>query len=152
MTERTSQQLERIVSGLKLLYELFGKLDKALVRRALSRKLAVPNVTRVPSWEDTEAFITANPAFLGDDAVRSWWETRERNQSRIRLMIALSRQLRRGQTDGIHLFAPEIRRDSGLFPLVLSVADAVKRILEDPEISKEEKTRRIADLLKGAAK
>jgi len=151
MSKISDRQIALIASGIKLLYELFGRLDETLLRRALRRKVPIPRVTRVPSWEDTESFITVNPDFLSTEDLRTWWDSRDQNQSRVRLMISLARELRREQADGIYLFAPEIRETAALLPVVMSVADDIKLVMDDPTLSKERRTDLIVKILEEAA-
>jgi hypothetical protein len=150
MSEFSSQQIMLIVSGVKLVYELFHTLDKTLLLRALRKPVPIPHVTRVPRWEDTQAFIIANPDFLKGDEFQVSWDTREQSQSRIRLMIGVARELRHRETEGFYLFAPEIRENAALLPIIISVARDVKLVLEDPTLSTEERTRRIVQILEEA--
>jgi hypothetical protein len=131
MTKLSTRQVELIVSGLRLLYELFGGPDKGLPERVLRHKLAVPHVTRVPSWEETKGFIEANPDFVGTGEFRNWWDSREQTRNRVRLMIALVRALRRNQGYDFCLFVPGIRETSAVPPAVMSVADDIRKLLDD---------------------
>ena len=151
MTRISSQHLTLVVSGIELLYELFGKLDKALLQRALRKEVPIPHVTRVPSWEDTERFIEVNPDFLSTEQVQSWWDSRDTTQSRVRLMITLARHLRRTEGGDIYIFGREIRRNADVLPLVMSVADDIKMVLDDPTLSKERRTEMILEILKEAS-
>jgi len=150
MAELSSRQIALVISGLKLLYELFGTLDKALLLRSLRKKVPVPNVTRVPNWEDTKSFIEANPEFVGSEEFRKWWDSREQTQNRVRLMISLARELRSQQGVDFYLFAPEVREDAAVRLVVMSVLHDIKSVLDDPTTSEEEKTEKIAEILREA--
>ena len=147
MSEFSSQQMTLVASGLKLLYEFFHTLDKTLVLQALREPVSIPHVTRVLCWKNTEAFIIANPDFLNSDEFQVSWDTRDQVQSRIRLMVGVARELRRRETEGFYLFAPEVRENPALRPIVISVARDLKLVLQDPTLSAEEKTGRIVNIL-----
>jgi hypothetical protein len=152
MAKFTTRQVELIVSGLKLLCELLGGLDKELLERALTHKLSAPHVTRVPDWEETKSFIEANPDFVSSEEFRKWWDSREQTQNRVRLMIALARERRRSEGEGFCLFAPEVRDTPALPPAVMSVADEMRKLLDDPTMSEKKGAERIMKTLEGAQK
>ena len=105
-------------------------------------------VTRVPSWESTEAFVNANPEFVATEPLNASWNTRQEPQSRIRLMIALARHLRENHEEEAYLFTPEVRENPGIVASVASMAGAIRDVLEDPALSHLEKTVRITTILK----
>jgi len=150
MSESSGQQFMLIASGLKLVYELFRTLDKTLLLRALRKPVPIPHITRVPCWKNTEALIMANPGFLKTDEFQISWDTRDQVQSRIRLMVGVTRELRHNETEGFYLFAPEIRENPALIPIIVSVARDVRLVLEDPTLSTEVKTQQIAKILEKA--
>jgi hypothetical protein len=139
-----------LTAGLKLFFDLYGKWDRALVVQALSRKMPLPSVTRIYNWTETESLIQSNPDFLKKGDRSELWVTRNRAQSRVRLMVELARELRSDQRRDVYLFAPAVRENSDLMQLVISTADSLKLVLEDPNSSGSEKTRRIAQILQEA--
>jgi hypothetical protein len=151
MSEFSNQQMMLVASGLKLIYELFRTLDKTLLLRALRKPVPIPHINRVPCWRNTEAFITANPDFLKTDEWQVSWDTRDQVQSRVRLMVGVARALRRRETEGFYLFAPEVRENAALQAVVISTARDLQRVLQDQTLSEEEKTGLIVKILEGKA-
>ena len=147
----SEEQAMLLTAGLKLIYDLYGKLDKTLIVQALSRKIPIPPVTRIYSWGETESLIQANPDFLKKGDRQNWWATREQAQSRVRLMIELARELRKTQCTDIYLFAPAVRDNEDFLQLVISVADSLKLVVDNNRLSGSEKTKQIAQVLREAA-
>ena len=145
-----SSEIALIAKGLGLAYEFYRTLDRSLLVEALQRKVPIPHVTRVPTWEDTEAFVLANPDFVSAEPQKTWWDMRDSTQSRLRLMITLARHLRRRQDEAFYLFAPEVRDDPSLMPKVMSVVGEIKRALDDPALPKTKKTERVMEILQEA--
>ena len=150
MSSISEEQVTLLTAGLKLVFDLYGKFDRALIVQALSRKIPIPPVTRIYSWGETESLIQANPDFLKKGDRQNWWATREQAQSRVRLMIELARELRNTQRTDIYLFAPAVRDNEDFLQLVISVADSVKLVVENRSLSGSEKTQQIAQILKEA--
>jgi len=147
MTDNANGKLNAAAQGLLLLNALYRSLDRTVLLRALEGKVPVPHVKRVPSWPVTEAFVAANPEFVSEDPRRSLWESRDDLQSRLRLMIALARELRRREGGEFYLFAAPVREDAALAPFIVSVAPAAGQTLGNAGLSTETKLRRLEDIL-----
>ena len=151
MASVTEAQVTLLTEGLKLVYDLFKGIDRTMVLQALSRKIPIPPVTRIYNWEETQHLIQANPEFLNSQERQDWWATRTDPQSQVCLMVELGRELRSGQRAEIYLFAPEVRDNTGLLQLVMSVTSEVKLVLESQGLSGPEKTLQIIRILEEAA-
>ncbi len=149
MTEPSNAKVGLVASGLWLFYQLYRSIDQALLVQALQKKVPLPHVSGVPSWEETEAFVVANPEFLNTPVRQEWWDARDQIQGRVSLMIALGRELRGKEGEEFYLFAPEVRQDAALVPILLAAVGDVTRVLNDPALSPEQKVRRIMELLQG---
>jgi len=147
MSEKAPSAIQLVLPGLRLLYGLYRTLDRALLKQALSRKVPLPPVSRVLSWDETEALILANPDLLSSERLRGWWQRRGEVDCRARLMVGLARQLRRRPGEDFFLFAPEIRADDSLVVAILSASGRHRRILSDDGLSREEKARQLVVLL-----
>jgi hypothetical protein len=65
-------------------------------------------------------------------------------------MITLGRYLRQREDEEFFLFAPEVRDQASLLPQVASVTGEIKRALDDPTLSKTDKTARVVQILQEA--
>lgn len=148
MPRAASSTLDAAVAGLELVYALVQTVDGAFLEQALRERVPAPRMGRVPSWEELEAFVAANPEFLNSNARDRWWGARSDVQSRVNLMLAMERDLRRGHGTCIYLFPAEVRRDAKLASRIPAAAEDIDRVFGEAGLSREEKRQRIRERLR----